>query len=387
MSHLVTLQAELRRQIASHGPIPFFRFMEMALYAPGLGYYERERAVVGRRGDFYTSVSVGNLFGELLARQFADWIRLHPDHGTAPVLARLVEGGAHDGELAADILGWMDSHEPALSTRLEYWIIEPSARRRAWQEERLARFAPRVQWADGHTCIPRGSFRITFCNELLDAMPVHRLGWDASTRGWFEWGVDWHGGHFVWARIPLAMNFEPGGRCSIPALGWTSEKSPAELRDLLPDGYTIEVCPAAVQWWAAAASTLDDGILLAIDYGLTDEERFLPGREHGTLRAIRKHHLVDNVLAHPGEQDLTAHVDFCAIQRAGEAAGLKTLASTSQSQFLTAIMARIPASSTVPSQWTSSHTRQFQTLVHPEHLGRAFRVLVQASGSALAVRV
>jgi SAM-dependent MidA family methyltransferase len=202
---------------------------------------------------------------------------------------------------------------------------------------------------------------VIFGNELLDAFPVRRLGWNAREQQWFEWGVAFADGKFVWAR---RENAECGIRTT-------------ELEAVLPDGYTIETSPAAEKWWRAAAAVLTRGKLLAIDYGFTAEEQFSPARLNGTLRAYHRHHVSDNLLARPGEQDLTAHVNFSAIQQAGEAAGLKTETFCTQPQFLTRILPSAMAEASWV-QWNAKQTRQFQTLTHPEHLGRAFRVLVQS---------
>ena len=160
---------------------------------------------------------------------------------------------------------------------------------------------------------------------------------------------------------------------------------------MLPDGYTIEICPAAESWWREAAKVLGRGKLLTIDYGFTADELFSPGRRHGTLRAYSRHHASDDLLANVGEQDLTAHVNFSAIQEVGEACGLTTEIFSTQSQFLTRILSKalkddsfgglVSAKSDGGGSedgWTSAQARQFQTLTHPEHLGRAFRVLVQS---------
>ena len=139
--------AAIRQAIPAGGAIPFARFMELALYHPDAGYYEREATNVGRGGDFFTSVSVGSVFGELLAHRFAGWLEALPGAG------QLVEAGAHDGRLAADVLGWFQRWRPALFTRLEYWIMEPSPRRH-----------PNVD-ADPHPAATPACF---------DAGPVHR---------------------------------------------------------------------------------------------------------------------------------------------------------------------------------------------------------------------
>lgn len=355
--------------------------MELALYCPVYGYYEKEKDNPGRRGDFFTSVSVGSLFGEMLAFQFAEWLEGLDDTaggaGTGPHHLSLVEAGAHDGGLARDILTWLRGRRAPLFDRLEYCLIEPSARRRLWQEKTLADFAGKVRWvalpAELNSPARGGGVRgIIFSNELLDALPVLRLGWDAKMQTWFEWGVGLQSGTFVWRRMPAERNFKvQGSKLKVPAL-------PRELTNLLPDGFTTEICPAAEEWWHEAAVALHRGMLLTIDYGLTAEEFFTPERSEGTLRAYTRHHLSQNLLANPGEQDLTAHVNFTAIRTAGEAAGLRTDVLIRQEQFLTRILERVSSNPESLGEWTPARARQFQTLTHPEHLGRPFRVLIQS---------
>ena len=389
----------ISREAAQRGVLSFARFMELALYCPVHGYYETKKDNPGRHGDFYTSVGVGELFGQLLAFQFAEWLQaeVHRPQATG----HIVEAGAHDGRLARDILAWLQSNRPELLDQIEYWIIEPSARRQEWQGETLREFAPRVRWfadfqsllqertshSSPATCHPplRG---VIFSNELLDAMPVHRFGWDAAKKTWFEWGVAVDGEKFVWARIPdtLALRsgeragargFDPSSICHLLARRNEAETAPSSLLAVLPDGYTIETCPVAESWWHEAANVLGHGKLLTIDYGFTADELFTPSRPRGTLRAYSRHHPSDDLLANVGEQDLTAHVNFSAIQAAGESAGLRTEMFSTQSQFLTQILEKASKDDSLGT-WTSAQARQFQTLTHPEHLGRAFRVLVQS---------
>ncbi|HTV40813.1 MAG TPA: SAM-dependent methyltransferase [Candidatus Sulfotelmatobacter sp.] len=350
--------------VARGGALPFARFMELALYCPNLGYYEAKRDTVGRRGDFYTSVSVGNLFGELLAFQFAEWLEEIKSPG---VQLKIVEAGAHDGQLARDILTWLESNRPALFGELEYAILEPSNRRREWQREHLERFGDKVRWLSGFDA-STPSARVTgviFSNELLDAFPVRRFGWNANKRKWFEWAVAATGDHFAWTRIELADNDAPFAGV------------PASLLDVLPDNFTTETSPAAAAWWRLAAASLDRGRLMTADYGLDWEEFFVPSRTDGTLRAFYRHHIADDPLANAGEQDLTAHVNFTDVQRAGEGAGLKTEFYSTQSKFLTKILEKTLRDKGFGG-WTPGRTRQFQTLTHPEHLGRSFRVLAQS---------
>ena len=232
-----------------------------------------------------------------------------------------------------------------------------------------------------------GAFRIIFSNELLDSFPAHRLGWDATKRVWFEWGVDLQNSKFTWTRMSddyRVSSVEGGGLGTVAQLLDAStlqrfdESTPLELRTVLPDGYTTEICPAATEWWQQAANALPCGKLLTIDYGSSAEELFAPHRKEGTLRAYRKHQPANDLLADPGEQDLTAHVNFSAVQQAGETAGLITEAFTTQEQLLASIASRIWNKMKPLNAWTASQKRQFQTLTHPDHLGRSFRVLIQS---------
>jgi SAM-dependent MidA family methyltransferase len=354
-----TLPEIIRAEIAVAGILPFARFMELALYCPESGYYEREKDTVGRRGDFITSVSSGELFGQLLAFQFAGWLE---EMRIANAKFQMVEAGAHDGRLAQDILHWLETNRPELFKQLEYVILEPSTRRQAWQIETLKQFAPHVRWLSQLDAATVQRFNgIIFSNELLDAFPVHRYGWDAREKKWFEWGVAADGEQLVWAKI---QNSE-------------FNISNPELEAVLPDDYTVETSPGAESWWRTAANFLARGKLVAFDYGLTEAERFSPARQNGTLRGYFRHHVADNVLANVGEQDLTAHVNFSAIQKTGEAAGLKTESFCTQPQFLTRILERAVHEKSF-GEWGTRRARQFQTLTHPEHLGRAFRVLIQS---------
>jgi SAM-dependent MidA family methyltransferase len=194
----------IRREAAGTGVLTFARFMELALYAPGCGYYETEKNNIGRHGDFYTSVSTGNLFGELLAFQFAGWLE---ESQISNLKSQIVEAGAHDGKLAKGILNWLQLNRPELFRQIEYCIIEPSARRQEWQRETLKQFVPKVRWLSDLKSLSsvtrHPSFNgIIFSNELLDAMPVHRHGWDAKNKKWFEWGVAVEGEKLIWTKIP-----------------------------------------------------------------------------------------------------------------------------------------------------------------------------------------
>jgi SAM-dependent MidA family methyltransferase len=361
----------LRQQMEREGVISFAQFMETALYCPKVGYYERLGGVIGRAGDFYTSVSVGPLFGRLLARQFAQWLNDQPVGAV-----QLVEAGAHDGQLAFDILERLESDQPALFARLEYWLLEPSEGRRRLQEQKLDRFGGHVRWAESWTGLPGDGMQgVIFCNELLDAFPVHRLAWDVASRRWVELGVGIAGTEFEWRRMET------------PARDWEGELRRAgfefssALLAVLPEGFVVDFCPSAGDWWRRAARALSIGKLVTFDYGFTAEQGLAPERIGGTLRAYSRHHASGDVLADPGEQDVTAHVNFTQLRIAGEETGLVNEEFVSQAQFLTRVAGR-EWQDTPP---TPTEVRQFQSLTHPEHLGRVFRVLVQSRGVASPV--
>lgn len=357
------LAAKLRLEMGCRGAISFHRFMELALYCPEFGYYEHRAQVIGQQGDFVTSVSAGDLFGRLLGNQFAGWCA----EFSGPIA--WIEAGAHDGRLAVDILATAASTAPELFHRLEYIIVEPSQRRRAWQERTLDSFYEKVRWISDLRELQSGCRGVVFANELLDAFPVHRLRWSANAQAWAEWGVKTTEGCFEWCILPAS------DRNWANELRDASIDIPPELARVLPDGFTLELSPAAGKWWTAAASALRHGWLLTLDYGLLAREILVPERSNGTLRAYRHHAVSGHLLENPGEQDITSHVNFSHLIRAGENAGLRTLGLFSQLEFLSPVAAKLWNDTNPPS---AAEARQFRTLAHPEHLGRVFRVLVQS---------
>ncbi|MFM1767794.1 MAG: hypothetical protein RJA22_323 [Verrucomicrobiota bacterium] len=360
------LATRLRQQVEREGPMPFARFMEAALYTPGLGYYERGPAQVGARGDFCTSVSVGPLFGDLLADQLAEWLDACGDGRLD-----LLEAGAHDGQLALDILQALSRRRHDVWERIHYCFIEPSLQRQKWQRLKLENVGARVNWVADFDQLPAGGVRgVILSNELVDAFPVHRLAWDAGRQAWLEWGVGWENGGFCWRLLP-----PDAGRDWTRDLAGAGFVLPPELRAVLPQGYILEWAPGAADWWRRAAAVLRQGRLMTIDYGLTALERLDPGRAGGMLRAYARHRLAPDPLADPGSCDLTVPANFTQLQLAGEEAGLVTEGLFSQPEFLARLATRRLAGG---AAWTPSEIRQFQSLTHPDHLGRAFRVLVQA---------
>ncbi|MBI1842813.1 MAG: SAM-dependent methyltransferase [Verrucomicrobia bacterium] len=364
-------EASIRAAIQQDGAISFARFMELALYSPGSGYYETHARTIGRRGDYFTSVSVGPVFGDCLALGIAlEWART----GARPDGWSLLEAGAHDGRLALDILNSLKRRFPELYASVRYQIIEPSEIRRAWQRDALSEHSDRLSH------VPRvedlDDFKGVFlCNELFDAFPVHRFSWSVERQSWRELGVGESDGALVWRELNSpSIDFRDAVRAADLLL-------PDELCAALPDGYVLELCPSAAEWWGRLAARLREGYLATIDYGCGAGEWIQPERVSGTARAYSGHASSSDILAKPGERDLTSHVNFGALELAGRKAGLLTRHWARQGVFLSTI-AREAVERGWELGWNSAELRQFQTLVHPQHLGHSFRVLVQQTRPA-----
>jgi SAM-dependent MidA family methyltransferase len=356
------LEQLVREEILTRGPMRFDRFMELALYHPEHGYYAQARPI-GRTGDFFTSVSVGPLFGRLLAWQFRQMAELldEPEFW-------IVEQGAHDGRLARDILE-EGRHTSEFWDKLRYLIVEPSSARREEQARLLADFGPRVRWLDRLEAWkgekPAGGF---FSNELADALPVRLI--EGA-------GGDWH-------ERRVGLDSEQG-------LNWTLADADAELRlaigalPLVPmDGFRTEIGLAARAWASQTARFLRRGYRLTIDYGFPASAYYAPFRRDGTLTCYRQHRRGDDVLDAPGEQDITAHVDFTALARAGERAGLETLGLVDQMHFLIGIV-KEHVERGGRSVDLGPDVKAWQTLTHPSYLGERFKVLVQGRDAPAAV--
>jgi len=362
---MLELENIIRSEIDESGAISFARFMELALYHPAHGYYERNLKQTGRDGDFFTSVSVGSLYGEILGFDFSQ--RLHKLSGQDILL---IEAGAHDGQLASDLLAYLREYQREVFRRLQYVIIEPSFTRAEKQFKSLAAYNNgKVRWVKSWDEI--SEFRgICFSNELLDAMPVHVFRWNAQAKTWTEWGIASQNGSFQWKPLAEEKHSQRARRLLA--------RLPTELLDLLPSDFTVELSPDAVSWWLQAAHRLNEGWLFTADYGFLQDDFFSPHRSRGTLRAYSKHHARTDLLEAVGEQDITAHVNFSLLMKAGESAGLKQEEFVQQGIYVKTVLEKIEASPARFPLWTPMRYRQLMSLMHPEHLGRVFKVLLQS---------
>lgn len=346
------------------GAVPFSEWMALALYDPEHGYYSRRAGEgrfreIGRRGDFYTSVSVGETFGLLLAHRVArEWEAVFG--GSRPFV--LVEQGGHDGQLARDVLAGLREIGSPVLEGLEYRIVEPREalrreleRRFADSPEPLARIVPSLAAARA----PEGIF---LCNELLDAFPVDLLVFEGGR--WRERQVGWD----AEAKRPAFAARPPRDELAAFAAG---------LGDAFPEGYATEACLAVDAWMDEAAALFDRGLWWIVDYGHEREDYYLPRRAEGTLRCYRDHRASDDPFAFPGRQDLTAHVDFTRVREAAARAGLELRRLTDQHRFL--IDAARPwllsLEGGTPAPRAAKRLRQFRTLTHPAMMGRSFKVM------------
>lgn len=352
----VRLQTLIRGEIgAGGGWISFARYMELALYAPGLGYYSAGSHKLGAAGDFITAPELSPLFGRTLARQVAELL--------AQDIPDIVELGAGSGTLAAVLLA-----ELAALKRLpqRYLILEVSADLRERQQSHLATTVPqladRVTWLDQ---LPDHLHAVVIGNEVLDALPVHRIR--VNQGGLEEIGVIANDDHFAWGYRPASATLQQ----AISAYD-------------LPDDYETEINLAAPALISSLAQRLTRGALLFIDYGFPAHEFFHPQRNRGTLMCHYRHHAHADPFLWPGLQDITAHVDFSAIAQAGTE--LELLGYTGQAQFLincgiTELLAEVLAAE--PAADTARYAplaAQAQQLLSPAEMGELFKVIALGRG-------
>jgi SAM-dependent MidA family methyltransferase len=333
----------IRETIRGNGPVRFDWFMEQALYHPQFGYYSSGRCAIGRRGDYFTNVSVGPLFGRMLAAQFAEmWeIMGRPNDFT------IVEQGAHHGEFASDVLEALrDSSVP-----IRYRIVEPSRVLEARQRNTLAEFAGALTWRKSVAELEPFA-GVHFSNELIDSMPVRLVAREEGEE-WQEKFVALWDDNFVFTTKPIADDPLRDRLRKIPLTG--------NVR------YETEVNLAAGDWIENVVQKLERGFVLAADYGYSRAEFYSAARTTGTLQAFARHRNVSSPLEGVGQVDITAHVDWTSVAERAEESGLNLVGFTDQHHFLTGLLTR-----RTPAE---NERRALQTLLHPEFLGTRFQYL------------
>ena len=370
----MSLRQKIENEIRQHGPIPFSRYMQLCLYDPELGYYSRHAEQFGKAGDFYTSSDVHAVFGRLLARQFDQmWRTLG-----SPAQIELLELGPGRGLFARDVLDWCEKKFSDFLRALHYTLAESSPALRDRLQTTLnshfasgkASLAPRLPSSSTESPARVNLQRaltpeiplLIFANEFFDALPVEILSTEGSLR------IDFRDGHLTetWAPAsPQELEFldryavhpEPGERIEVPFL--------------------------ASAYMTAAAQLIQRGFLIAVDYGYTRDEQ-LDGRHRGTLSAFRQHTVTANPYQAPGEQDITAHVNFSALAAAATAQGMTVSKLLTQSQFLMGIgednqFSDAFEDSRLPQE-KAKVALQLKHLVTPAGMGESFHVLIASRG-------
>lgn len=350
------LADDIRAEINGRGGvIDFSRFMELALYAPGRGYYSGGQQKFGVTGDFITAPELGSLFARCLAQPCRQAL-------AAVGGGDILEAGAGTGALAADLLLALETLD---SRPRRYLILELSAELRARQAETLKQKAPHllgcVRWLE---VLPDKGFRgVVLGNELLDAMPVERFRVTAT--GLQQLQVAWENDHFAGRERPADAAIQ---------------QRIGPLR--LPAGYASEINFCAEAWVRSVADRLAAGVLLLIDYGFPRAEFYHPQRTTGTLMCHYRHRAHADPLIFPGLQDITAHVDFTAIAEAGHAAGLELLGYTSQAAFLldSGLEKIVAASNPDDARAHLALTQQVKKLTLPHEMGELYKVIALGRG-------
>ncbi len=356
------LAARIRQRITSDGPIPFSRYMEMALYEPGLGYYSAGLKKLGEGGDFVTSPELGDVFAHCLARQIAQT-------GEALQRYEIVEAGAGSGVLAADLLVALQDSQPPTN----YRILERSAHLRQLQKETLSRRVPqwmdRISWIDSP---PASDWQGVFlANEVLDALTVERFCLEDD--GVRQLNVTNVENGFDWSSGPGTQTFQNQVQTILSGL----ERQPAA-------GYRSELNAHLSDWLHAVTESMRTGVALFIDYGYTRREYYLPHRRDGTLICHYQQRSHSNPFLWPGLTDISASVDFTALAEAAGLCGLEVSGYTSQVMFLLGCgLDKVMASRGALSERERiSMTNQVRRLTLPGEMGERFQVMALSRGLA-----
>src|ERR1700674_1479058 len=345
----------IRRTIRQTGPVTFAWFMEQALYHPVHGYYSSGRCGIGRRGDYFTNVSVGPLFGRMLAAQFAEMWELlgRPDDFT------IVEQGAHHGDFVRDVLGAAREKAPEFFSTLRYCVVEPFPILQERQAETLSDFREKVSWKKSLSDL-EPFHGVHFSNELLDAMPVHLLARAEGDHDWKQRCVAESGDGFAFATEPIT---------DAPLRRQTRKIPRPETGD-----YETEVNLAALEWIENISRKLIRGYVLTVDYGYPRDVFYAPERTRGTLQCRAQHRVLASPLDRIGHADITAHVDWTSGVERAEECGLILHGFTDQHHFITGLLSTL-ANDEVTEEAEPATRRALRTLLHPELLGRAFQFL------------
>lgn len=366
-AHSEQLVQRIRDAIeADGGWISFERFMEMALYEPGLGYYSAGSTKLGSEGDFVTAPEISPLFSRCLANQCVQVL----DTVTG---GHILELGAGSGVMAADVLSELDRQQ---KTPERYLILEVSAdlreRQRALLQRRLPHLMDRIEWLDR---LPEDFRGVLLANEVLDALPIQRF----RIRGLQvnQLGVTWQLGRLDWSEVHAD-----------PALEATAREIEFNLGEPFVDGYTSEINLRLPQWIAGIAASMQEGAAFFIDYGLPRKQYYAPNRSAGTMLCHFRHRFHDDPLINVGVQDIGAWVDFTAVAEAAVAAGMSVAGYTTQAHFLigAGIEQFLAPANDEELASRLQMARQAMLLTLPGEMGERFKVIGLTKGVQLPLR-
>lgn len=354
------LTQKIIEKIRTEGPITFETFMDMALYYPGLGYYTRAGARIGRGGDFYTSPHLSRLFGAMIGRQIVEMWQVMG----SPDRFQVVEMGAGMGYLAKDALDYLRMKE--IFQRIGYALVEMNPDVRKQQEELLSEFGDKITWV--REVDDLAAFKGCFVsNELLDAFPVKVIEMEDELK---EIMVSEQSGNIVEIKtscndiIKYYFNYH----------GIASER--------FPRGYRTEVNLKIKDWLSAVNAKLEDGFVLTIDYGYPAEDYYSEERSRGTLLCYYRHQINEDPYQNIGDQDITAHLNFSSLKRWGEAMGLRTIGYTTQGTYLVSLGIDEVMQELYGDAPDAIDVARIKGLILPQGMGESHKVLIQYKGKS-----
>lgn len=355
------LKQKIIEKIQTSGAIPFDEFMEMALYYPERGYYTRDSALIGRKGDFYTSPHLHRIFGAMLGRQIYEMWQIME----RPELFYIVEMGAGSGYLAKDMLDYLFSSVSCknFSESIEYVIVEVSPSLKRAQMELLRDFEGKVRWVESINQLPEDSIKGCFMsNELIDAFPVKIVVMDS----WL---------HEIYIDTDGIELIEVKRQCSEEIIAYLNE-----FAIKLPEFYRTEVNLRIKEWLGEVSAVLSEGFVLTVDYGYPAWDYYNEDRSRGTLLCYYKHQLNEDPYINIGQQDITAHVNFSALKKWGELSGLKTVGFCPQGIYLVSLGIDEVMKELFGDTHDAFETAKIKGLLLPQGMGESHKVMVHYKG-------
>jgi SAM-dependent MidA family methyltransferase len=360
MTDINPLEQKILDTIKAGGPITFERFMEMALYEPGLGYYMTDKAGIGKSGDFYTSQHVHPIFGSMIGRQIIEiW-----EYMGKPGDFLTVEPGPGEGFMCLDILSFLKKKDILRS--MTYVIVELNPWRQKRQKKLLANYSGSVRWVSSLDDL--GKFRgCIISNELLDAFPAHLIQMRDELK-------------------EIYVNAEDSrlGELECPPSTDAIFNYISEFSLDLPSGYRTEINLRIKDWLKSVQGNLEDGFIVTIDYGYPSADYYAEERNRGTLLCYHRHQFSEDPYIHIGEQDMTAHVNFSSVKKWGEELGFGTVGFCQQGPYLVALgIDEVIQETLEQNREYLFEIAKIKRLILPGTLGETHKVLIQYKGTGV----